>query len=89
MTKLLDCPFGHILCIGRAEIGKIILTAAAKNLTPVTLELGGKNPVIVSEKANIALAAKRIAWSKHYGAGQLCITPDYALVQESICRVQL
>lgn len=60
------------------------MAAAAKHLTPVTLELGGKSPVIVSEKANIQLAAKRIAWGKFFNAGQTCMCPDYALVDEKV-----
>ena len=84
VTKLPKHPFGHILYIGGAEVGKIISAAASKNLTPVTLELGGKNPVMVTEKASITLAAKRIAWSKYYAVGQLRIAPDYVLAQESV-----
>jgi aldehyde dehydrogenase (NAD+) len=62
------------------------MTAAAKHLTPVTLELGGKNPVIVSEKANVKLVAKRILWGKFAAAGQTCIAPDYAFVHESVAQ---
>jgi acyl-CoA reductase-like NAD-dependent aldehyde dehydrogenase len=84
VTELLKHPFGHIIYTGSTPIGKIIMAAAAKNLTPVTLELGGKSPVIVSDKADIALAAKRITWGKYFNAGQTCMCPDYALVQQSV-----
>lgn len=84
VAQLLEHRLGHIAYIGGAKVGKIIAAAAAKNLTPITLELGGKNPIIVSDKANIALAAKRIMWAKHFTAGQICVAPDYALVHESV-----
>jgi acyl-CoA reductase-like NAD-dependent aldehyde dehydrogenase len=84
VTELLQHPFGHIIYTGNGTIGSIVMAAAAKHLTPVTLELGGKSPVIVSNKANIALAAKRVAWGKFFNAGQTCMCPDYALVQEDV-----
>jgi len=87
VTKLLEYPFGHIMFTGGTHIGKIVMAAAAKHLTPVTLELGGKSPVIVSDKAKVELAAKRIAWGKYVNAGQTCIAPDYALVQETALPV--
>src|SRR5262249_7833302 len=65
------------------KVGKIVMEAAAKNLTPVTLELGGKSPAIIDETADVELAAKRIAWGKFVNAGQTCIAPDYVLVHES------
>src|SRR3954470_14004177 len=65
-------------------VGKIIMEAAAKHLTPITLELGGKSPCIVHEDANLKLAAKRIAWGKYTNAGQTCIAPDYLYVHKSI-----
>jgi len=86
VAELLKHPFDHILFTGSGRVGKIVMTAAAKHLTPVTLELGGKNPVIVSEKANVKLAAKRILWGKYAAAGQTCIAPDYALVHESVAQ---
>ena len=86
MAELLKHPFGHILFTGSGRVGKIVMTAAAKYLTPVTLELGGKNPVIVSEKANVKLATKRILWGKFAAAGQTCIAPNYALVHESVAQ---
>ena len=84
VTALLHHPYGHILYTGAGPVGSIVMAAAAKNLTPVTLELGGKSPVIVTAKADIALAAKRIAWGKFFNAGQTCMCPDYALVEESV-----
>jgi acyl-CoA reductase-like NAD-dependent aldehyde dehydrogenase len=86
VAALLKHPFDHILFTGSGRVGKIVMAAAAKHLTPVTLELGGKNPVIVSEKANVKLAAKRILWGKFAAAGQTCIAPDYALVHESVAQ---
>src|SRR3984893_11529954 len=80
---LLDLPFDHIFFTGSPEIGKVVMTAAAKHLASVTLELGGKSPVIVDESANIAKAAKSVAWGKFTNCGQTCIAPDYAFVHES------
>ncbi len=82
-TNLLALPFNHIFFTGAPQIGKIVMTAAAKNLASVTLELGGKSPTIVLESANVDLAAKRIAWAKFMNNGQVCIAPDYVLVHES------
>ena len=81
---LLKQPFDVIFFTGSSKVGKIVMTAAAKNLTPVILELGGKSPCIVDATANIDIAAKRIAWGKTVNAGQTCIAPDYLLVDESI-----
>jgi aldehyde dehydrogenase (NAD+) len=81
---LLAERFDYIFFTGSVPVGKVIMEAAAKNLTPVTLELGGKSPCIVDEKANLKLAAKRIAWGKFLNAGQTCIAPDYLYVQKSI-----
>jgi acyl-CoA reductase-like NAD-dependent aldehyde dehydrogenase len=86
VAEVLKHPFDHILFAGSARVGKIVMAAAAKHLTPVTLELGGKNPVVISEKANVKLAAKRILWGKYAAAGQTCIAPDYALVHESVAQ---
>ena len=69
---------------GSTQVGKIVYESAAKHLTPVTLELGGKNPCIVDATANIDLAAKRIVWGKFLNAGQTCIASDYILVHESV-----
>ena len=65
-------------------MGKIVAKAAAENLTPITLELGGKNPCIIDETANLKLAAKRIVWGKFINAGQTCIAPDYILIQKNM-----
>lgn len=81
---LLNEKFDYIFFTGSVSVGKIIMEAAAKNLTPVTLELGGKSPCIVHEDANIKLAAKRIAWGKFVNAGQTCVAPDYLYVHHSI-----
>jgi len=83
-TELLRQKFDYIFFTGGARIGKIIYKAAAENLTPVTLELGGKSPCIVDKDAALKVAAKRIAWGKFINAGQTCIAPDYLLVHESI-----
>lgn len=74
----------YIFFTGSVPVGKVIMEAAAKNLTPVTFELGGKNPCIVHHDANVKLAAKRIAWGKFINAGQTCVAPDYLYVHESI-----
>lgn len=83
-NALLAEKFDTIFFTGSVEVGKVVMTAAAKNLTPVTLELGGKSPVIVDETANIKLAAKRIAFGKVLNGGQTCVAPDYLLIQESV-----
>ncbi len=80
---LLKLPFNHIFFTGAPSIGKIVMKAAAEHLTSVTLELGGKSPVIIDETANIKKAVKRIAWSKFLNAGQTCIAPDYVLIHHS------
>lgn len=83
-TKVLNLRFDKIFFTGSPKVGKIVYEAAAKNLTPVTLELGGKSPAIVTKSANIKVAVKRIAWGKFINAGQTCVAPDYILVDESI-----
>lgn len=83
-TALLKLPFDHIFFTGSPAVGKIIMRAAAENLTSVTLELGGKSPTIVDETANISSAAKRIAFGKFLNNGQTCIAPDYVLVHENV-----
>lgn len=83
-TKLLAERFDHILYTGNEKVGRIVMTAAAQHLTPVTLELGGKSPCIVDADADLAVAAARIVWSKFMNAGQTCIAPDYLLVVESV-----
>ncbi len=82
-TALLAEKWGHIFFTGSTGVGKVVMEAAAKQLTPVTLELGGKSPAIVHEDAVIDVAAKRIAWGKWMNAGQTCVAPDYVLVHES------
>ncbi len=80
---LLEFPFDHIFFTGSPRIGKTVMQAAAKHLTPVTLELGGKSPVIVDQSADIKKAAERILWGKFINAGQTCVAPDYLLIHES------
>jgi aldehyde dehydrogenase (NAD+) len=82
--KLLAKRWDYIFFTGSVTVGKIVAKAAAEHLTPVTLELGGKNPCIIDETANLRLAAKRIAWGKFINAGQTCIAPDYLLIQKSV-----
>ena len=81
--NLLELPFDHIFFTGSIPVGKKVMTSAAENLAPVTLELGGKSPVIVDESANIQKAAERILWGKFINAGQTCVAPDYLLIHES------
>lgn len=83
-TELLDQGFDHCLFTGSPEVGKIVMAAAAKHLTPVTLELGGKSPAIVTADANVTVAAKRVAFGKLLNSGQTCIAPDYVLVDRKI-----
>jgi aldehyde dehydrogenase (NAD+) len=83
-AELLAQRWDHIFFTGGARVGRLVLQAAAPHLTPVTLELGGKNPVIVDRGANIAVAARRIAWGKFLNAGQTCVAPDYALVAREV-----
>ena len=82
-TQLLALPFDHIFFTGSPAIGKVVMEAASKNLSSVTLELGGKNAAIVDHTANISLTAGRIGFVKFYNAGQACIAPDYILVHKS------
>jgi len=77
-------PFDHLVFTGSPEVGRHVMRAAAEHLTPVTLELGGKSPAIVSSSANLATAARRIAHGKTVNAGQICVAPDYALVPEAL-----
>jgi aldehyde dehydrogenase (NAD+) len=78
-TALLEQRFDHIFYTGNGTVGRIVMAAAAKNLTPVTLELGGKSPVYVDDTVDLAAAARRIAWGKFMNAGQTCVAPDYLL----------
>lgn len=81
--ELLAQRFDHIMYTGGGRVGRIVMEAAAKHLTPVTLELGGKSPAVVLDDADIKTAARRIAWGKWLNAGQTCIAPDYVLVADS------
>ncbi|MGB4657729.1 MAG: aldehyde dehydrogenase family protein, partial [Mobilitalea sp.] len=82
--SLLEKKFDYICFTGSVAVGKMVMEAASRHLTPVTLELGGKSPCIVDETADIDLAAKRIVWGKYINAGQTCVAPDYLLVHPSI-----
>ena len=93
---LLELPFDHIFFTGSPMIGKVVMAAAAKHLTSVTLVLGGKSPTIVDASANLDLAAQNVMWAKCANAGQTCIAPDYVFVHSSVkdafverCRTQL
>lgn len=83
-NQLLAKRWDYIFFTGSVSVGKVVAKAAAENLTPVTLELGGKNPCIIDETANLKLAAKRIVWGKFINAGQTCIAPDYILIQKNM-----
>lgn len=81
---LLDLPFDYIFFTGSPTVGRIVMERAAARLTPVTLELGGKSPVIVTKDADLALAARRILFGKLLNSGQTCVAPDYVLVQRDV-----
>ncbi len=83
-TALLSEQFDHIFYTGSGAVGRIVMEAAAKHLTPVTLELGGKSPCLVDRHADLDVAARRIVWGKFYNAGQTCVAPDYVLADEAI-----
>lgn len=83
-TELLKLKFDKIFFTGSTKIGNIVYKAAAENLTPVVLELGGKSPAIITKDADLEVAAKRIVWGKFLNTGQTCVAPDYLLVEESI-----
>ena len=82
--KLLDQKFDYIFFTGSKAVGETVLEKAAKHITPVTLELGGKSPCIVDKSANLKLAAKRIVFGKYLNCGQTCVAPDYLLVEECV-----
>ncbi|AZA83659.1 aldehyde dehydrogenase family protein [Chryseobacterium lactis] len=84
ITELLKLPFDFIFFTGSSNVGKVVMRAAAENLTPVILELGGQNPTIVDETANLDIAVDRIAWGHNAISGQWCIAPGYVYVHESI-----
>jgi aldehyde dehydrogenase (NAD+) len=83
-TALLEERFDHIFYTGNGNVARIVMAAAARHLTPVTLELGGKSPAIVAADADVRVAARRIAWGKFVNAGQTCVAPDYVLVDEAV-----
>ena len=83
-TALLHERWDHIFYTGNGTVGRVVMAAAARHLTPVTLELGGKSPVIVDRSANLDVAARRIAWGKFLNAGQTCVAPDYVLVDRTV-----
>ncbi|XP_073517320.1 aldehyde dehydrogenase family 3 member B1-like [Phyllobates terribilis] len=83
-SRLLENKFDYIFFTGNPNVGRIIMTAAAKHLTPVTLELGGKNPCYVHDECDLKNAARRIAWAKFFNAGQTCLAPDYILCSDNI-----
>ena len=83
-TALLAQRWDHIFYTGNGTVGRVVMRAAAEHLTPVTLELGGKSPVVVDSSANVKVAARRIAWGKWLNAGQTCVAPDYVLVDASV-----
>lgn len=85
-SELLKQRFDHIFFTGSTRVGKIIYEAAAQHLTPVTLELGGKSPAVVTSSANLKIAAKRIVWGKFLNAGQTCIAPDFVLLHRSVAH---
>lgn len=82
--RLLAERWDYIFFTGGANVGRLVMAAAAQHLTPVTLELGGKNPCVVTANADIPAAARRIAWGKSFNAGQTCIAPDFGLVHHSV-----
>lgn len=83
-TKLINSSVDYIFFTGSVPVGKVVMEAAAKNLVPVTLELGGKSPVIVDKTANMDRAAKRIIWGKFLNVGQTCVAPDYIYVHDEV-----
>lgn len=83
-TELLAEQWDHVFFTGSTRVGQIVMEAAAKHLSPVTLELGGKSPTIIAADANLDVAARRVAWAKYLNAGQTCIAPDYILVERAV-----
>lgn len=81
---LLEEPWNYIFFTGSPRVGRLVMSAAAKHLTPLTLELGGKSPAVVDRDADLETAAKRIAWGKFLNAGQTCVAPDYLYVHEEV-----
>ncbi len=85
-TELLNQKFDKIFFTGSTQVGKIVYQAAAKNLTPVTLELGGKSPAFITKDCNLKMTVKRLIWAKFLNAGQTCIAPDYVLIHHDIAQ---
>lgn len=83
---LVELPFDHIFYTGSTNVGREVMRKAAENLTPVTLELGGKSPVLIDSDVDLQLVAKRIMWAKCLNAGQTCIAPDYILVKKELIK---
>ncbi len=83
-TELLEQPFDHVFFTGSTTVGRTVMAAAARHLASVTLELGGKSPVVVAADADLDVAARRVAWGKLLNAGQTCIAPDYVLVDRQV-----
>lgn len=83
-TELLEQKFDKIFFTGSATVGKIVYAAASKHLTPVTLELGGKNPAFITKSCNLKRSVQRLIWAKYLNAGQICAAPDYVLVHSSL-----
>lgn len=83
-NRLLELPFDHIFFTGSTRVGKIVMEKAAKYLTSVTLELGGKSPVIVDKSADLKSAVEKIVWGKHVNAGQTCVAPDYVFIHREV-----
>lgn len=86
VTALIHAPFDFIFFTGSVAVGKIVMRAASERLTPITLELGGKSPVIVDQTANLKIAAKRIVWGKFNNVGQTCVAPDYVFVHSTVYK---
>ncbi len=80
----LEAGVDHLFFSGGAAVGRLVMQAAARTLTPVTLELGGKNPVVVAADADLAVTARRVAWGRFLNAGQTCVSPDYVLVERAV-----
>lgn len=83
-TALLEQRFDHVFYTGNGTVGRVVMKAAAEHLTPVTLELGGKSPAIVTSSADVEVSARRIAWGKFVNAGQTCVAPDYVLADTRV-----
>ncbi len=83
-TALLEQRFDHIFYTGNGHVGRIVMEKAAKHLTPVTLELGGKSPCVIAGAPDLSVSAKRVAWGKWFNVGQTCVAPDYVLVERGL-----